>query len=193
MKQQHKITLKSHVQYLFQCRNEANVLHMGGNLFQQYVVDQFLRIEQQNLMHIRNNQQQLRAECYQGIVDALGANDSTHIGCQTIVPATTIGSTRYMQQRFQDSMALVRKFGKPDLFLTMSCNPKWSEITQLLDPHQKAQDRFDILTRVFHVNLHKMMKDIVSKKVFGATKTHCYTIEFQKRGLPHAHICFGLR
>ena len=192
MKQQHKITLKSYVQYLIQCRNEANVLHMGGKLFQQYVVDQFLRIEQQNLMFIRNNQQQLRAECYQGIVDALGGNNSSHIGRRIIVPATTIGSTRYMQQRFQDSMALVRKFGKPDLFLTMTCNPKWPEITQLLEPHQKAQDRFDIVTRVFHVKLHKMMKDIVSNKIFGATKAHCYTIEFQKRGLPHAHILLWL-
>jgi hypothetical protein len=52
MKQQHKITLKSYVQYLFQCRNEANVLRMGGKHFQQYVVDQFLRIKQQNLMYI---------------------------------------------------------------------------------------------------------------------------------------------
>jgi Helitron helicase-like domain at N-terminus len=37
-----------------------------------------------------------------------------------------------------------------------------------------------------------MMKDIVSKKIFGATKAHCYTIEFQKRGLPHAHILLWL-
>ena len=184
MKQQHKITLKSYVQYLIQCRNEANVLHMGGKLFQQYVVDQFLRIEQQNLMFIRNNQQQLRAECYQGIVDALGGNNSTNIGHQIIVPATTIGSTRYMQQRFQDSMALVRKFGKPDLFLTMTCNPKWPEITQLLEPHQKAQDRFDIVTRVFHIKLHKMMQDIVSKKIFGATKSDNKILTTRKLFLP---------
>jgi Helitron helicase-like domain at N-terminus len=100
-----------------------------------------------------------------------------------------------MQQSFQDSMALVRKFGKPDLFLSMTCNPcnpKWPEITQLSEPHQKAQDKFDIVTLFFHVKLHKMMKDIVSNKIFGATKAHCYTIEFQKRGLPHAHILLWL-
>jgi Helitron helicase-like domain at N-terminus len=74
----------------------------------------------------------------------------------------------------------------------MICNPKWPEITQLLEPHQKAQDRFEIVTRVFHLKLHKMMKDIVSKKIFGATKAHCYTLEFQKRGLPHAHILLWL-
>jgi Helitron helicase-like domain at N-terminus len=91
MKQQHKITLKSYVHYLNQCRNEANALHMGRKLFHQFVADQLLRIDQQNLMYIRNNQQQLRGECYQGIVDALDANDSTHNGPRIIVPATTIG------------------------------------------------------------------------------------------------------
>jgi Helitron helicase-like domain at N-terminus len=75
-------------------------------------------------MYIRSNLQQLRAECYYGIIDAFGANDSNHIVYQIILPATTIGSTRYMQQRFQDSMALVRKFGKSDLFLTLTYNPK---------------------------------------------------------------------
>jgi Helitron helicase-like domain at N-terminus len=80
--------MKKYVQYLTH----------GGRLFQQYVVDQSLRNEQQNLMNIRNNQQQLRAECYQDIADKLSGNNSTHIGCQIILPATTIGLTRYMQQ-----------------------------------------------------------------------------------------------
>lgn len=34
-----------------------------------------------------------------------------------------------MANQFQDAMGLVRKFGKPDLFITMTCNPKWTEIT----------------------------------------------------------------
>ncbi|KNZ75899.1 hypothetical protein J132_00912 [Termitomyces sp. J132] len=32
--------------------------------------------------------------------------------------------TKQMQQLFQDSMAICRNFGKPDLFLTMTANPK---------------------------------------------------------------------
>jgi hypothetical protein len=27
-----------------------------------------------------------------------------------------------------DTMALVCKYGKPDVFLTMTCNPNWDEI-----------------------------------------------------------------
>jgi hypothetical protein len=34
-----------------------------------------------------------------------------------------------MRRRYLDAMALVRRFGKPDIFLTMTCNPKWDEIT----------------------------------------------------------------
>ncbi|KAK6021322.1 hypothetical protein OSTOST_13005 [Ostertagia ostertagi] len=187
-----KVTLKAYVQFRMQCRSSPNVLHMGGKLFQQYIVDQYLRVEAQNLLFIRLNQTQLRAECYQGIVDALDNGDTHTIGRRIVLPATTIGSPRYMQQRFQDSMALVRKFGKPDLFITMTCNPKWPEITRLLFPHQKPQDRPDIVVRVFHLKFQKMLDDIVKKSVFGKVQAHCYTVEFQKRGLPHTHLLVWL-
>lgn len=32
------------------------------------------------------------------------------------------GGPRYMQQRKQDAMVYVRNFGRPDLFITMTCN-----------------------------------------------------------------------
>ena len=40
-------------------------------------------------------------------------------------------------------MALVHKFGKPNIFLTMSCNPNWDEIKSNLYPGQTPQDRLD--------------------------------------------------
>ena len=33
-----------------------------------------------------------------------------------------------MRRRYMDAMDLVRRFGKPDIFLTMTCNPNWDEI-----------------------------------------------------------------
>jgi hypothetical protein len=33
-----------------------------------------------------------------------------------------------LQQLYQDGMAIVRKLGKADLFVTFTCNPKWPEI-----------------------------------------------------------------
>jgi len=39
-----------------------------------------------------------------------------------------------MLQNYQDAMAIVNKFGKPNLFITMTCNPKWHEIEENLLP-----------------------------------------------------------
>ena len=37
-----------------------------------------------------------------------------------------------MQQYYQDAMAIIRHTGKPDLFITMTCNPKWKELKEFL-------------------------------------------------------------
>ena len=51
--------MKSFVQYMFQKQPEPNVLHRAGRLFQQYVVDQYLRVEHENLLFIRQHQAEL--------------------------------------------------------------------------------------------------------------------------------------
>jgi len=51
-------------------------------------------------------------------------------GRVVILPSTFQGSPHSLQQNYQDAMAIIAKFGKPDLFLTFTCNPKWREITQ---------------------------------------------------------------
>ena len=37
-------------------------------------------------------------------------------------------------------MAIINKYGKPDLFITFSCNPKWREITENLNQGEHAID-----------------------------------------------------
>ena len=96
-----------------------------------------------------------------------------------------------MAQLYQDSMALVRKAGKPDLFITITCNPRWSEIAN--NSHgQSAVNRPDIVARVFQMKLKEILKDILKNGVFGRVAAHLAVIEFQKRGLPHAHCLFIL-
>jgi hypothetical protein len=51
-----------------------------------------------------------------------------------ILPSSFQGSERAMGQLYQDAMARVRKFGKSDLFITFTYNPKWKEITDALLP-----------------------------------------------------------
>ena len=97
-----------------------------------------------------------------------------------------------MKQRYHDAMAIVVKTGKPDLFITFTCNPNWKEIKENLYPVQQPHDRPDILARVFKIYLAEFLKEIIVKQLFGRVVGWVYTIEFQKRGLPHAHCLFTL-
>mgnify|MGYP005831045095 FL=1 len=70
-----------------------------------------------------------------------------------------------MRRRYLNAMALVQRFGKPDLFLTMTCNPSWEEITKELGPGQLAQDWPDLVARVFKAKLEDL-KNLIFKKIF---------------------------
>ena len=89
-------------------------------------------------------------------------------------------------------MAIVAKKGRPDLFLTYTCNPKSREITENLLPGQTASDRPDLVTRVFHQKLQELKTDLLKRNLLGRMVAHVYVIEFQKRGLPHAHMLLWL-
>jgi hypothetical protein len=53
---------------------------------------------------------------------------------------------------------------------------------------QQLQDQPDLVTRVFKIKLKELINDIHKKHIMGCTIAGIYVIEFQKRGLPHAHI-----
>ncbi|KAI9084741.1 hypothetical protein K1719_033147 [Acacia pycnantha] len=50
----------------------------------------------------------------------------------------------------------------------------------------------EILSRIFNPKLHKLMRTLKDQKIFGSIKADVYTVEFQKRGLSHAHIILWL-
>ena len=85
-------------------------------------------------------------------------------------------------------MAICRKYHKPDFFITMTCNPNWSEIQSKLLEGQTPQDRPDIVALVFKMKKDQLMRDLTHGGVLGQVVAHMHVIEFQKRGLPHAHI-----
>ncbi|OWY95393.1 Helitron helicase [Phytophthora megakarya] len=97
-----------------------------------------------------------------------------------------------MYQRFLDAMAIVRETGAPSLFITMTCNPNWPEIKENLRRGQKASDRPDIVARVFMQKLKELNKDL-DEGVLGIQAARVHVVEYQKRGLPHAHILLILR
>ena len=150
--------------------------------------------EQKHLGQLAAIQDNLRVELYQGLADAVTANDVNinDLGTRTILPSSFSGGTRYMQQLLQDALAINRYFGGGDLFITMTANPAWPEIKDALLYNQTAAERSDLITRVFYAKLHSLIHDI-KDGILGDVAGFLYTIEFQKRGLPHAHIVVFLK
>ena len=158
------------------------------------MVDAWATTEQNCLTYFRLNQKKLRVELYQGLTDvAADGLGPDQVGKRMILPSSFIGSPRHMFEIFQDSMAITRYNQHPDIFLTMTANPNWPEITNALLPHQNSTDRPDLVARVFELKRDYLMKEIDKKKVFGTKVAHVFTIEFQKRGLPHMHALIFLQ
>jgi hypothetical protein len=181
--------------HLFVRLTESHHIFLTGNLFQEFVCESWAVAEQNRLNYLRQHQQDLRAEVYQGLVDAVSADadaDMNQLGTRIILPSSFTGSTRHMQQLLQDALAINRYYGGGDLFITMTANPAWPEIQSALYEGQTAPDCPDLVVRIFKLKLLSLIKEIIGGAL-GAVNAYLYTIEFQKRGLPHAHIIIFLK
>ncbi|CAG7821279.1 unnamed protein product, partial [Allacma fusca] len=164
---------------------------MGGKLTQQIAVDAYAKAEASRLNWIRTHQKDLRVEMYTGLLDHIenrANSEGIKAGKAVILPSSFMGSPRNMQQLYQDAIAIVRKYGKPDLFLTMTTNPNWDEIKENLLPGQSTSDRPDLVARVFNMKVNELLKQIKNDNILGAVVAYVYTIEYQKRSLPHIHM-----
>ena len=173
--------------------NEFSPLFYASRLFQQYCVDAFTACETTALDWIRRNQEKIRADVYGGLQDNLVATDVDlgELGRRIVLPSSFTGGDRFMQQLFQDSMAIVRYFRKPTFFITFTANPRWLEILSNLLPGQQPTDRPDLIARVFYLKVKQLLTDLKGG-LFGPYQAHVYTIEYQKRGLPHIHLLLWL-
>ena len=167
------MSVRDYYCYRFQIRPSIfNPILHGKRLFQQFAVDTYIKIESSRLDFIRKNQDRLRADLYKGLVDSLheGENRADKIGKRTVLSTSFIGGPRDMRRRYMDAMALVRKFGKPDIFLTMTCNPNWDEITRELLPMQSPQDRPDLVVRIFRAKLEELKKRLTKHHILGKSE-----------------------
>ncbi|GKC27308.1 helicase [Tanacetum coccineum] len=159
-------------------------------------LDAYTAVDEQRLKWTRNNQDTLRVDLYHNLCDAVTRGDTSAagLGKRIVLPNTFMRSPRYMMHNYQDAMALCRAYDNPDLFITFTSNPKWPEIAKMLAyfPGQKAHDRPEVGIPVFKLKLTELLDDLTKKHVFGQSEAVVYVIEFQKRGLPHAHILLWL-
>ena len=134
----------------------SDYLFRAGRLFQEWILNAWITCETQNLKFLYHNQPLLRADSYQNVQDYVNARinqencqdpaeQENSVGRLVKMPSSYIKSKDWYNKQLQNAIAICRYFHKPTLFLTMTCNPKWPEITDHLLPDQKAQDRPDIV------------------------------------------------
>lgn len=143
-----------------------------------------------------DHQSELRSDLYNNIVDSLTRGDvsAAEVGRRVILPSSFTGGYRYMQQNFQDSLAVCKEYGHPDLFITFTCNPKWEEIqdTVMSQGSQDGSVRPDIIARVFKIKLDMLLADLTKKDVLGRVRAG---ISFQQSNslkifiLLQHHLC----
>uniref|UniRef100_A0A0D3ATV2 Helitron helicase-like domain-containing protein n=2 Tax=Brassica TaxID=3705 RepID=A0A0D3ATV2_BRAOL len=172
--------------------NQGQTWIKGSHLLHQYIVDIYTTIEEDRLRWARNNQDVLRAELYNNVLDAVckGDSDAKIIGQRFILPPSFTGGPRYLVEKYHGAMAICREYENLDLFITMTANPNWREIKEHLAKYggDSSNDRPDIECRVFKMKLDQLLKDFKKGTCFKPYTATFHRIEFQKRGLPHAHI-----
>lgn len=166
---------------------------LGRQLFQQYLDDMGSKVITNRLKWFKDHQQEIRADKYKVVRDQINNGDNlSDVGQRIILPSSYIGSPRYMHNLIQDGLALVRRFGKPTLFTTMTCDPGWEEIQSCLFPGQEPYDRPDIVARVFCLKHSLFMDWMMKKAIMGEELADLSNQEYQKRDLPHCHDLFWL-
>eukprot|EP00658_Telonema_sp_P-2_P018033 TRINITY_DN17051_c0_g1_i2.p2 TRINITY_DN17051_c0_g1~~TRINITY_DN17051_c0_g1_i2.p2 ORF type:complete len:285 (-),score=49.91 TRINITY_DN17051_c0_g1_i2:326-1180(-) len=157
-----RLSTDKHYKYLMFTRPTHSTAHLRcQRLWQEWCCLQFQKSENQRLKYFDSaeGQKKIRAELYQNLRDSVHRGDAF------------VGGPRYQHALFQDAMAVVRAHTKPDLFITFT----W-------------RSQPELVARVFHLKIKAFMHELTKDGIFGRSVAHFQVIEFQKRGLPHAHI-----
>jgi hypothetical protein len=107
-----------------------------------------------------------------------GEADASKAGLRLFLSKDFPGNDRDVQARFTDAMTLVTWYGKPDFFVTMTCNPYWDEIVAELLPGQTCQDRPDVVARVYHDKLLDLLDFLIKTGHLGKVAAWAHVTEF---------------
>lgn len=169
-----KMTILEYYAYRIHDRDhDFNTPLRCRRLTQAYIVDAYCCVEDKRLRHYKKKsfQQKYRTAQYKSLLQSVnnGVTQALAVGQGIILPSTFPGGPCYYYQNYQDCVALCRRFGCPDLFITFTCNAFWPEIEEALAaiPGQHPSDRPDIVDRVFNMKLKLCLDDITKHNFFG--------------------------
>lgn len=90
------------------------------------------------------------------------------------------------------SLFMMMRLGRPQFFITLTVNSADPELRSRLFPGRRAEDDPVMVAQFFEARLRKFLK-LLEHGLLGEYVFAIVVIEWQKRGLPHAHILLKVR
>lgn len=192
------ISMREYYAYMFQVRRDIDdgkdfgYILRGGNLTQLMMCISYLRVELERMYWALRNQGKFVLTSIHHINEFLRAEAQKRklgVGRVFLLPTNHIGSPAYLVKQRKKAMAMLGRFGKPDWFLTVTCNPGWKEIQSNLLPGQTYLDRPDLCVHVFMLKVRELLQMLKMEHLLGKLEAYFLTYEFQKRySLIHLHV-----
>jgi hypothetical protein len=76
---------------------------------------------------------------------------------KTFLADSFFGSPRHLKRQAQNALTILSEKGRPTLFITLTCNTHWPEISERLFPGQSAYEREDVVCAVFKARLEAFL------------------------------------
>ncbi|KHJ95423.1 hypothetical protein OESDEN_04632 [Oesophagostomum dentatum] len=168
-----------------------------GKLFAQYVLHLFTRIEADRISAIVRSRTEIRSTTASALykyIDQKLQEKGIRLGKLVTMPSYYVGSRSWCRKQYSVGMAVAQRLGKPDLFITFTGNSEWREIKENLPTKLDTWMTEPLLcVRVFYLKLKQFLNELVVEQIFGPVEAYQLSVEFQKRGMPHAHVLVTLK
>uniref|UniRef100_A0A0K0EFM1 ATP-dependent DNA helicase n=1 Tax=Strongyloides stercoralis TaxID=6248 RepID=A0A0K0EFM1_STRER len=198
-------TRREFLRYNLYDRNDDTVFLKSCKLLQQYIIDYYIRIENDLMHYFKYHYKKMIKEKIKNyfinsddIIDKEDSNSNEesdsindNVTNQQIINSFTGGLSWY-KFKYHNSLCVQKYYGLPDLLITFTCNPYWPEIVESIGSGFKPMDRLDIICRVFYLKFKELLT-LLKNGLFGPNIYLFYCIEIEKNGLPHGHIIIKLK
>lgn len=188
---------------LYERTNEISLQFIAGRLFQEFVMQDWCRIEDKNLSFEANRQKHLKQRSVNlEQIDSNNPEGLSKMGKKTYLSSSHYNSEAYRWEKFRDWCQLLAKFGLPTYFLTFTCNKNWPEFqaeringiqTHCESSEMPATDRPDIISRVWSLKVEAYKKLIREGKIFGEVIADIHVTEYQQSSYPHLHSILWMK
>ena len=183
---QQRVTLLQWSRHLLMHRDTVTFIQKCERLSLEFYCDMYAQHEARlAAFHSLPRQQAMyRCASYAAVHDQLqrdGGDNSNlnNVGRPMILPSSFVGSPRFYHQLYLDAMALPCRYHKPDLFITITCNPNWPEIAAAVPAGSHWRFHPDIVGRAFMMKFKSILAEITEDEIFGPVLAFVWRVEWQ--------------